>query len=240
MRYLIITIPFLSLWFGSCGSYAVQQSAKEALEIADLWYRAAHYEEAIKKYRDARARDPGLIHAWLGEANSYRERGIIKLKKGDRQAAERDLTWALELFGEVLKRSTNNPGAYYGKALLYYQCATCLEPLFTEKERKLYRDSALENFKLVIKYEPQNASAHRYLGLLHSMRAEYQEAIHHLKMYLKRPERRLAELKKWNPLKPEEQEIKRQRINDIETDILYTKELIKALKEGLQTSGSER
>lgn len=130
-------------------------------DAADEWFRhageleASDPDAAQRAYREAIARDPGYVAAYVNL-------GCLLQARGAHAEAER-------LYREAIAQVPDEP-------LLYFNLGIALEDL----QRA---DDAAQAYAQAIALDPQFADAHYNLARVHELRGRRQDAIRHLAQY---------------------------------------------------------
>lgn len=169
------------------------QSAKEAFEWGKYWYQNKDFDRALSKFDDALLEDPDYVDAMISYANTLREIGnsiFIKNPKAAKDNHEAAYNWLLK--AQLLDK--DNLEIKYSLGLLFFQRANIPEKVFSEEERKSYRDLSIRYFQEVLKAKPDDFQANRYLGIALLEKSDVAGAKEHLQFYFNYAQ---AELTRW-------------------------------------------
>lgn len=201
------TWPILIVALAACGT-PPERDSKYLFDyaLANDYYKAGKYEEAMRKYEDAIERHPKSYNAIVGLACADREYGLKKFEEAEdlHRAKKVDLakkefekavkvhSAAQMLLRKAIEMKPEEPLAYRELGVFYYKRATSPYSypyrLDDVVNRQKERDLAIDNLRIVVKREPNLFFAQRYLGfalLARALPSEWSEARICLEFYLR-------------------------------------------------------
>ena len=243
-RILVVLVAGAALASGGCHDCSQDREVFQLLQVAQFNYQNQKFELSAQLFMNALEKCHDHYGAIVGLSNAFREYGneqfrLValhfrnekpdmarqKYKKGNDLHAdsERYLQKALQMEPEDLL-----PHYYLG--LLWYQRATSpLDYPYRREDaesRQRDRDSAIEEFQLVVREVTQVYEAHRYLGLALFAANRTAEGIVHLNAFHDSRQKAFNYLVTQPARGDLEKERKERALREIEKEIADVRELI--------------
>jgi tetratricopeptide (TPR) repeat protein len=129
-KLILCFLAFVALATTGCAKLQARDNLNKGVRA----FREAHYDNAVKFFKEAVQLDPDLTTAEIYLATAYAQQYI---PGGRGEDNEKNAQMAIETFEKVLSRDSNNVNAIAGLASIYYNLGQA-EKKYIEKSREYY------------------------------------------------------------------------------------------------------